>query len=971
MPKFHLWGLLLLVSIPQAFGAEPVAIEIFDKGIVDHNVFPESLDAPQEAYSHDAFAFFRLPTRYISTGVADDRPPVTAVKATASIELPAGQHQFLVRSLGLSRLEIDGEALVETPAIPNRSFNDLAGIADERLLKDPGLRNRAPGIFERLVDFTSPGGEHQIRFTFLVGGKTRRAEINETTVSIRLQGEKEFYLLSPALKGHPYSDSGWWRYYHSENAKLQRLEKQRRQEAFDTVQGYWQERHTYAAAWAAEHPVPKLPTSSDGAVSIDRILAARSESQSAGSPQATTDVNTGNAAREFAAVRTLFEQRCVRCHRGKDAEGDLRLDEWDSLSKDLPGGGVAIVAGKPEQSVLLERIASRDESLRMPPAEGGEPLAAGEIELVRNWIEHGAQQLELPAVARPRTAAQPLTDLEFLRKVSLDTVGVVPSIAEIREFEAAPADRRRELVIDRLLADPRHADHWTSYWQNVLGENPNLINPTLNNTGPFRFWIYEALHDNKPFDLFVTELIRMEGGYNIGGPKGFEMASGVDVPMAAKGVVLTSAFLGMTTKCARCHDSPFQKTTQRELFELAAALKGARIEVPASSSVDLDALTKGARKPLIQVSLKVGERIDPAWPFKDLVDAPAPEWMIPQDASWRDQVAVQITRPENERFAQVIVNRVWKRLMGRGLVEPAEDWEHAVIEDSLLLDWMAREFVSRNYDVQWIERTILNSDAYQQRAVPAPELASAVTPPLRMLEPAQIADSLSSAFGKSLTDERMSLDLDISRSRNNSVDLGYVRRCWQLANLTNERDRPGLTLPETQPLVDLIEAFGWRSGRGDGMTPCAPEIAVTQPAAIANGLFVQRMVRITPGSTLEQMALKQQSLDELIDELFLSLLTRTPTELERQQARDLLAPQFDDRACGTGQPCEMPAAGLSPSYVTWSNHLAPGADEIIFAKNRQLQQGPEPSPSLQTDWRERLEDLAWAIINAPEFIYSP
>ena len=110
------------------------------------------------------------------------------------------------------------------------------------------------------------------------------------------------------------------------------------------------------------------------------------------------------------------------------------------------------------------------------------------------------------------------------------------------------------------------------YWQDVLAENPNILNPTLNNTGPFRWWIYESLLDNKPMDLFVTELLRMKGSVRFGGPAGFGIASQNDVPMAAKAHVIGSAFLGVNMKCARCHDAPYHAWQQRDLFQMAAML---------------------------------------------------------------------------------------------------------------------------------------------------------------------------------------------------------------------------------------------------------------------------------------------------------------------------------------------------------------------------------------------------------------
>ena len=86
------------------------------------------------------------------------------------------------------------------------------------------------------------------------------------------------------------------------------------------------------------------------------------------------------------------------------------------------------------------------------------------------------------------------------------------------------------------------------YWQDVLAENPNILNPTLN-TGLFRWWLYESFRDNKPMDLFVTELLRMRGSERYGGPAGFGVASQNDVPMAMKGTVVAAAFLGVEMKC--------------------------------------------------------------------------------------------------------------------------------------------------------------------------------------------------------------------------------------------------------------------------------------------------------------------------------------------------------------------------------------------------------------------------------------
>ena len=160
-------------------------------------------------------------------------------------------------------------------------------------------------------------------------------------------------------------------------------------------------------------------------------------------------------------------------------------------------------------------------------------------------------------------------DAAFFRRLSLDTTGVIPDPAEVEAFLTDPSPDKRERAIDARLADPRWADGWMGYWQDVLAENPGLLKPTLNNTGPFRRFLHDALADNVAVDRFVTTLVRMEGGALGGGPAGFGMATQNDAPMAAKAHVLAKAFLAADLKCARCHDAPFHPYAQEDLFGLA------------------------------------------------------------------------------------------------------------------------------------------------------------------------------------------------------------------------------------------------------------------------------------------------------------------------------------------------------------------------------------------------------------------
>ncbi|MST00651.1 MAG: DUF1549 domain-containing protein, partial [Pedosphaera sp.] len=133
------------------------------------------------------------------------------------------------------------------------------------------------------------------------------------------------------------------------------------------------------------------------------------------------------------------------------------------------------------------------------------------------------------AIAKAKPTA--LTDdLEFLRRLSLDTIGLLPTPNEIRSFLAEPPASRRERAITRLLAHPGWADHWVSYWQDALAENPGIVKADLNNSGPFRWWLHQSFSDGLPFARLVAELVQMEGSLVQGAPAAFRMASLNDAP---------------------------------------------------------------------------------------------------------------------------------------------------------------------------------------------------------------------------------------------------------------------------------------------------------------------------------------------------------------------------------------------------------------------------------------------------------
>ncbi|MFM8272001.1 MAG: DUF1549 domain-containing protein, partial [Gemmata sp.] len=667
-----------------------VLVQLCEEGLPPRNAWPDVPPQPTESYREMAFGFFEVPHKYVDTGVRGDRPNPFLMRAAAVVNLPAGKHRLLLRGRGAARLYVNDKLTLSTPFPPTDSSGHgaIAG-PDKYLNLGPDFRFAPPGNREAWTTLDAKGGEVVVVLETIVGNylgnNRRRPELGETVVAVSLAGTESWSLLTPGTRTVSYNDAGWDAYETERAAHLDTVNAAARAACREQHAAYWQKRRAAAATWLASTEAPKVPELPKGMPAnnaVDHFLGAKVEQfkQQAAAP--------AGAVGFYKQVLPILEAKCSGCHSGDKPKGRLRLDDRASALAGGKSDGPAVTPGRPGESALLARVKGDGDGV-MPPK--GDRLTADEIRLIETWIKEGARWPDLNADHTTLTPSSP--DLQFLRRVTLDTVGVVPTAAEIRAFLADAAADRRSKVIDKLLADPRWADHWMGYWLDVLAENPNIINPTLNNTGPFRWWLYESFADNKPLDLFVTELMRMNGSTRFGGPAGFGVASQNDVPMAMKGTVVAAAFLGVEMKCARCHDAPAHVSLQRDLFELAAMMGAKALKVPATSSVPLDKVHEGGRKPLISVTLKPGTEVEAKWPFARFAPAELGKRLAESPDDARDQLAALITAPQNERFAQVMANRLWKRFMGRGIVEPVDDWERGRPSHPELLRWLGRELV--------------------------------------------------------------------------------------------------------------------------------------------------------------------------------------------------------------------------------------------------------------------------------------
>ncbi len=437
----------------------------------------------------------------------------------------------------------------------------------------------------------------------------------------------------------------------------------------------------------------------------------------------------GAAPVDFAhEVVPILRKHCVECHAGDKKKGGLSMNTRVSL---LEGGenGAVVTAGQTQKSKLLEAIVSADPDVRMPPK--GERLSPVEVATLRAWVEQGAVWTEgfafkKPAYEPPLRPRQPVLpearagrthpidrvldgwladkgaptpvladDATFLRRVTLDLIGMLPSAEEARAFAADRRPDKRALLVRSLLArNVDYADHWMVFWNDLLRNDYAGTGYIDGGRKQITNWLYVSLLANKPYDVFARELVAPSSDSE-GFAKGIIWRGAVSAAQAPElqySQSVSQTFLGINMKCASCHDSFVDRWKLRDAYGLAAIYSDHPME-------------------LVRCDIPTGKPAVAAWPFPELgqVDATKPR------EERLAQLAALITHPDNGRFQRTIVNRLWHRLMGRGVVHPVDAMQTQPWNQDLL-DVLANRLVESKYDLKGVLEFIATSQAYQSRA---------------------------------------------------------------------------------------------------------------------------------------------------------------------------------------------------------------------------------------------------------------
>jgi hypothetical protein len=496
------------------------------------------------------------------------------------------------------------------------------------------------------------------------------------------------------------------------------------------------------------------------------------------------------------------------------------------------------------------------------------------------------------------------TDAEFLRRAMLDTCGIIPTPEEVRAFVADRSPGKRARLVDQLLARPEFVDLWTLKWNDTLRNNPRLTGRGLL---AYTNWIREQIAKNRPYDEFVRDLLTASGKnaddtistQNL--PRQLQNRPGVDRlleqinstpfnPAANYYVVtrdpldMTSAttqiFLGVRLECARCHNHPFEKWTQTDYYGLAAFFSGitSRGINQTPRVVMVGGRGRGVRHPT------TNEVMEPR-----LLDGAAAT-VEPGDDR-RIALANWIASPQNPYFAKAIVNRIWAHYLGRGIVEPVDDFRATnPPSNPELLDALAKELVAQKFDLKAIHRAILNSRTYQQSSRPNPHNRHdtrnfARFYPKRLMAE-QVYDSISQATGVFPALNRA------GRRRPGAVGFTPVpsRDLAEEEPMTRALQLPALPPGQRGPGGDLrafLDTFG--KPRREVVCECerSSEGNMGQALALINGSAVNTKIAAPEGRV--QKLLRDNTPDgALIEEIYLAALGRRPTAQELAEAGTLI-----------------------------------------------------------------------------------
>ncbi len=601
-------------------------------------------------------------------------------------------------------------------------------------------------------------------------------------------------------------------------------------------------------------------------------------------------------------VRTILAHNCTNCHGEAKKKGGLRLDSKDAI---FAGGesGPALIAGEPGKSELIRRISLPAGHKEVMPSKG-KLLSREEINILTMWIEKGAPWPEGKIKSIYRVAAleprlpdippseghytepidrfvnayfkknniawpQVADDRTYIRRVYLDVIGLLPPPEEVDAFlKETAADKREKLVRELLKRDDDYAQHWLTFWNDLLRNDYSGTGYITGGRFDITRWLYASLRDNKPYNWFVKELLNpsKESEGFIRGIKwrGTINSSQSTQMQAAQNVA--QVFLGLNLKCASCHDSFISDWKLEDAYSFASVFADSTLEIH-------------------RCDVPTGKIAQSRVLFPELgeisADAPTEQRL--------KELADFLTQPGDGRLYRTLVNRIWAQVMGRGIVEPVDVMDNLPWSEDLL-DWLAYDFVESGYDVKRLLYQVLISKTYQLRSVSVTEPEELVSENFRFtgmirrrLSAEQFADAVSLAFHPVYSDSVMAL------------------------KRLPENIKENIPFPRASLVVndEFLTALG-RPNRETVSTSRATQANLLQALELTNGATFYETLKA--GS--KEWKNRYGSSKELVEALYLKAYGRSPASRELSAALKILGDNPDE----TGIQDLVWAVAVSPEF---------------------------------------------------------
>ena len=506
------------------------------------------------------------------------------------------------------------------------------------------------------------------------------------------------------------------------------------------------------------------------------------------------------------------------------------VDERGQVSAGTAPGQVAVMASYMGQVAVFQAVVPRSETIENYPR-------VAENNFIDHLVYDRLRQLNI-------VPSGECSDSEFLRRAYLDIIGTLPTADEARRFLTDREPNRRQLLVDELLKRDEFADYWALQWADLLRVDRQVLGHKAAHA--YYRWIRQSLADGKPLDQFAREIIAAEGPL-AESPQGYIYKVLAKPNEAASG--LSQVFLGVRIECAQCHHHPFDRWSQTDYYGMTSFFAQVKRKQSTWGEVLLAEGENTSKHP------RTGETV-----FAHALGTQQPAENPAGDR--RRALAEWLASADNPWFARSLVNRVWARMLGRGLVEPVDDFRDTnPPSNPELLDALAADFINSGFDLRHLIRTIAASRVYQHAAAPNETNGGDQQNYSRALWKRLDAEVLLDAVCQTT---------GVAEKFEGVIGSGRAIELW-----------------DSQVDHDFLKLFGRPLRKSNCECERVAEPSVAQVLHLLNSERVDAKLSHATGTVARLVG----SIDDdgrLVEELYLTFRSRFPTAAERQTAEEYL-----------------------------------------------------------------------------------